>query len=62
MNLVNVTKNMLRSMRIDGWESFVQEITLFYENHNVVVIDMSSSFVDPRRVLRKSEVLTNLHN
>ncbi|XP_063942892.1 uncharacterized protein LOC135150492 [Daucus carota subsp. sativus] len=39
MNLVNVTKNMLRSMRTDGCESFYK-----------------------RRVLRKSEVLTNLHH
>ncbi|WOG95842.1 hypothetical protein DCAR_0415171 [Daucus carota subsp. sativus] len=46
----------------DGWESFLQEVTSFCESHNVVVVDMSSSFVDPRRVLRKSEVLTNLHH
>ncbi|XP_074348700.1 uncharacterized protein LOC141687354 [Apium graveolens] len=46
----------------DGWESFLQEVTLFCENHNVVVVDMGSSFVDLRRVLRKFEVLTNLHH
>ncbi|KAK1361659.1 hypothetical protein POM88_046133 [Heracleum sosnowskyi] len=39
----------------DGWDSFLQEVTLFCESHNIAVVDMSSSFVDPRRVLRKSE-------
>ncbi|XP_074342835.1 uncharacterized protein LOC141680533 [Apium graveolens] len=62
INLFNVTKNMLKSMRKDGCESFLQEVTLFCESHNVVVVDMSSSFIDRRRVLRKSGVLTNLHH
>ncbi|KAK1372758.1 Zinc finger MYM-type protein 1-like protein [Heracleum sosnowskyi] len=55
-------KHQLCIARIHGWDSFLQEVTLFCESHNIAVVDMSSSFVDPRRVLRKSEVLTNLHH
>ncbi|KAK1363221.1 zinc finger MYM-type protein 1-like [Heracleum sosnowskyi] len=61
MNLVNVTKYFLKIMRRDRWDDFIQEVTLFYEKHEIVVVDMNASFVDPRRALRKSEVLTNYH-
>lgn len=35
---------------------------MFCESHDIGVVDMSSNFVDLRRVLRKSEMLTKLHH
>lgn len=61
INLVSVTKNLLKAMRKDGWEDFIKEVTLFGEKHETVVVDMNASFADPRRALRKPEVLTNYH-
>lgn len=62
MKLVKGTKSLLSKMRNDGWESLINEVTMFCEKHDIMVVDMSKPFVDPRRKKCKAEILTNLHH
>ncbi|KAL8095934.1 hypothetical protein AgCh_037060 [Apium graveolens] len=62
MNPVNATKRLFKKMKETGWESLLNEVVLFFQKHNVDVIDMSQKYVDPRKKLWMIKDLTNDHH
>ncbi|XP_073138885.1 uncharacterized protein [Henckelia pumila] len=53
MRFVYTTKNVLQSLREDGWEEFLQEVTTFCSKHDVYVPDFNSSYRHNSEMQRK---------
>ncbi|XP_050222125.1 uncharacterized protein LOC126672218 [Mercurialis annua] len=49
MNLVEIGKIWLQSMREHGWSSFLDEVFMFCANHDVDIINMDAIYVVRRR-------------
>jgi hypothetical protein len=62
MTLVKVTKGQLQRMRDDGWESLLNQVSLFCAKHNIIISNMEEEFVFQGRSRRNAEESTNFHH
>ena len=62
MTLVRITKQQLQSMRDDGWEPLLNEVSLFCVKYKIVIPHMEDLFVLQERSRRNVEGKTNLHH
>ncbi|XP_010434792.1 PREDICTED: zinc finger MYM-type protein 1-like [Camelina sativa] len=55
MDLVNSTKRQLQKFRDDGWNSLMNRVSSFCEEHDIEKVDMEKDFIDFRRPRKKQE-------
>ncbi|EOA32334.1 hypothetical protein CARUB_v10015600mg, partial [Capsella rubella] len=61
MSLVKFTKHQLCKLWDDGWDSFLNKVSSFCENHDIELVTMDREFVDPRKSRKRSN-MTSLHH
>ncbi|CAN6561886.1 unnamed protein product [Malus baccata var. baccata] len=44
MNLVTTTKDVLQKLRLDGWATFIDKVSLFCKKHDVDMSDMNAQY------------------
>ncbi|KAJ9537272.1 hypothetical protein OSB04_030005 [Centaurea solstitialis] len=62
MNLVGLCKKQLQTLRDSGWDSMLNQATLFCEKHDIDVCNMDDMFLLPGRSRRKAPRMSNLHH
>nr|XP_027118594.1 zinc finger MYM-type protein 1-like [Coffea arabica] len=62
MGLVKVSKQQLQATREDGWDFLLDEVCLFCEKHEIIILKMDEMFITSRRSRRKVQQITNLHH
>ncbi|XP_019097489.1 PREDICTED: uncharacterized protein LOC109125209 [Camelina sativa] len=62
MDLVNSTKRQLQKFRDDGWNSLMNRVSSFCEEHDIEKVDMEKDFVDSRRPRNKKTGVSNMHH
>ena len=62
MTLVKICKERLQMMRVDGWNSFLEEVSSFSGKHNIIVPNMDDYFIARARPRRKAQEVTNMHH
>ncbi|XP_026401434.1 zinc finger MYM-type protein 1-like isoform X2 [Papaver somniferum] len=62
MNLVKISKEQLQTMRDDGWNSLMNDISAFCAKNNITVPKMMSPYVPLGRGRRNLQEETNLHH
>lgn len=55
MNLVNVSKGRLQTMRDDGWEILLSKVFEFCSKHDICVLQMEDEDVARGRIRRRTE-------
>ena len=61
MTLVHISKKRLQALRDSGWESLLNEVSLFCKSHDIDIPDMEEIFLSKGRSRRKAQKITNLH-
>ncbi|XP_057440073.1 uncharacterized protein LOC130731930, partial [Lotus japonicus] len=61
MNLVNITKTRFASLRNDGWEPLLKEVTLFCNKQSISVPPMESVFVSGQSRRQTRSITTEHH-
>ena len=61
MSCVKSTRNDLQQLRDDGWESLLEKVYSFCEEHDIPKLNMHDEYVD-RHKPRKRTNITNLHH
>ncbi|KAL0549599.1 hypothetical protein IC582_014085 [Cucumis melo] len=61
MNLVNICKGRLQAKRDFGWDSLLERVSYFCNNHDIEVLKMDAMFLIRGRKSQKSQPITNLH-
>lgn len=59
LSLVNVAKNRMQQLRSDGWNVFLQKVTLFCNKYGIHVLAMDGNYVPFGRSARFIPVQTN---
>ena len=59
MKLVKLAKNRMQELRSDGWDAFLQRVTLFCNKHDIQVPAMEDNYVPFGRSTRFSRPQTN---
>jgi hypothetical protein len=59
ISLVTVAKNRMQQLRSDGWNQFLERVTLFCNKHGVQVPDMDGNYVPYGRSTRFARNQTN---
>lgn len=62
MELVGISKQRLKTLRNEGWESLVKEVYLFCEKYSIAIPKMDDVFVARGRPRRVAQQVTNLHH
>ncbi|KAL1290043.1 hypothetical protein AAHE18_20G100900 [Arachis hypogaea] len=62
MALVKVSKQRLQIIRDDGWSLLLDEVSLFYNKHNITVPIMDDIFVSQGRSRHKAQKISNFHH
>ncbi|XP_028108768.1 uncharacterized protein LOC114307572 [Camellia sinensis] len=62
MTLVKVSKQRLQMMRDDEWGSLLEEVYLFYSEHDIPIPHIDDRFAARRRSRRKAPKITNLYH
>ena len=62
MTLVKVCKQQLQMMGESGWSSLLDQVSLFYERHNIDISTMNDAFLIRGRPRRKAYEIKNLHH
>nr|XP_028962168.1 zinc finger MYM-type protein 1-like [Malus domestica] len=44
MNLVTTTKDVFQKLRLDGWATFIDKVSLFCKKHDVDMLDMNAQY------------------
>ncbi|XP_025661868.1 uncharacterized protein [Arachis hypogaea] len=62
--LVSTTKTLIQRMRESSWETFINEVILFCEKHDVEVLDMNALHIPRRGRTRKiiDQILVDEHH
>ena len=58
MKLVQVTRQLLESIRKDGWHSLIDKTRVFCVKHNISIPNMDNKWVLPGRPRRNAEQRT----
>ena len=61
MSLVKVCKKRLQLMRDNGWDSVLQEVSLFCQEHNIDIPNMDDIYKARGRPRRRALEVTNAH-
>lgn len=61
MKLVKMSKQKLQTIRDSGWDSLLDEVSLFCEHHEVVIPNMDDTYQTFKKSKRNSEKVSNLH-
>ena len=61
MSLVKVCKKRLQLMRGNGWDSILQEVSLFCQEHNIDIPNMDDIYKARGRPRRRAQEVTNAH-
>ncbi|XP_062186668.1 uncharacterized protein LOC133890251 [Phragmites australis] len=59
MSLVNLAKSRMQQLRFDGWDAFLQRVTLFCNKHDIEVPAMEGNYVPYGRSTRFAPNQTN---
>jgi hypothetical protein len=59
IQLINVAKNRMQHLRSNGWDHFLQKVTLFCNKYGVGVTDMEANYVPYGRSRRFVQDQTN---
>jgi hypothetical protein len=59
LSLVSVAKNRIQQLRSDGWNGFLQKVTLFCKKHGIHVPAMDDGYVPLGRSARFIPIQTN---
>ncbi|KAJ9557939.1 hypothetical protein OSB04_012553 [Centaurea solstitialis] len=62
VNLVGLCKKQLQTLRDNGWDSMLNQATLFCEKHNIDVCNMDDMFLLPGRSRLQAPRMSNLHH
>ncbi|XP_050222231.1 uncharacterized protein LOC126672328 [Mercurialis annua] len=62
MTLVKIAKQRLQLMRDSGWNSLMDEVTLFCNSHDIQVPNMEDVYIPPGRSRRNFEKVKNMHH
>ncbi|XP_057471076.1 uncharacterized protein LOC130759880 [Actinidia eriantha] len=62
MSLVKVSKERLQKLRDKGWESLVNEVSLFCDKYEIIIPNMDDLFVVRGRSCRNAQETTHLHH
>ena len=62
MNLVQTSKERLQTMRDDGWDSCLNQVSSFCVKHRIRVINMDDMFMPQGRSRRKTQEIKNMHH
>ncbi|XP_050920195.1 uncharacterized protein LOC127137815 [Lathyrus oleraceus] len=63
MKLVNVSKIRLQAIRDNGWDSLLNDVSLFCEHNDIDIPDMDDTFQPTqKKSKRKMEKVSNLHH
>lgn len=61
ISLVKVCKQQLQVMRENGWDSLLEQVCSFCQNHNIDVPNMDGMFIHQGRSSWNTKEMTNLH-
>jgi hypothetical protein len=61
MSNVKSTRNELQRLRDDGWESLLEKVHLFCEEHDIPILNMTDEYVNRHRPRQKTNI-TNLQH
>ncbi|XP_076946570.1 uncharacterized protein LOC143618141 [Bidens hawaiensis] len=61
VKLVRLTYEGLKSYRLEGFDSLLEDVTSFCDKYDIKVVDMEFEYVDPR-YRRKKTAITNRHH
>ncbi|XP_045796147.1 zinc finger MYM-type protein 1-like [Trifolium pratense] len=61
MKLVKVSKQKLQTIRDKGWDSLLNEVSLFCDHHEVVMLNMDDTYQTYKKSKRNLEKVSNLH-
>ena len=61
MSLVKVCKKKLQLMRANEWDSLLQEVSLFYQDHNIGIPNIDDIYKALGRPRRRAQEVTNVH-
>ncbi|KAJ9536195.1 hypothetical protein OSB04_un000634 [Centaurea solstitialis] len=61
MKSVELCKKKLQSLRDNGWDSMLNQASLYCQKHDIEVCNMDDMFLLPGRSRRKASKMTNLH-
>jgi hypothetical protein len=61
MKLVKVSKQKLQTIRDNGWDSLLNEVSLFCDRHEVVKPNMDDTYQTYKKSKRNLEKVSNLH-
>jgi hypothetical protein len=59
ISLVNVAKNRMQQLRSDGWNQFLERVTLFCNKHGVQIPTMEENYVPYGKSARYARNETN---
>ncbi|XP_021816365.1 uncharacterized protein LOC110758764 [Prunus avium] len=63
MNLVRSTKDVLKKLRLDGWDIFFEEVESFCKKHDIDMPDMNALYkIDTRRACQQRDDITVEHH
>ncbi|XP_076892426.1 uncharacterized protein LOC143544157 [Bidens hawaiensis] len=61
VKLVKLTDEALKSYRLEGFDSLLEDVTSFCDKYDIEVVDMEAEYVDPK-YRRKKTGITNRHH
>ncbi|KAM1664055.1 hypothetical protein ACFXTN_039633 [Malus domestica] len=63
MNLVITTKDVLQKLRLDGWATLIDKVSLFCKKHDVDMLDMNAQYkVETGRSCQQTDHITFEHH
>lgn len=62
MNFVKICEVRLQSMRESSWNSLLDEVSNFYNTHDILMLKMDVVFLVQWRQRQKSQETTNMHH
>ncbi|XP_050157457.1 uncharacterized protein LOC126631338 [Malus sylvestris] len=63
MNLVTTTKDVFQKLRLDGWATFIDKVSLFCKKHDVDMLDMNAQYkVGTGRSCQQTDHITFEHH
>ncbi|KAK1591673.1 hypothetical protein Q3G72_011480 [Acer saccharum] len=62
MNLVQTSKERLQTMRDDGWDSCLSQVSSFCVKHRIRVVNMDDMFIPQGRSRCKTQEIKNMHH
>ncbi|XP_073359572.1 uncharacterized protein [Aegilops tauschii subsp. strangulata] len=62
MSCVNSTRNDLQQLRDDGWESLLEKIYSFCEEHDIPKVNMHDEYVDRHKPRKRTNITNRFDN